>query len=163
MKGEQKMRKVDLNEYAAICRASKRGNLIARLKVRNVEVNNEDNELVKLVVERLKREGDFFEEICCSDPNVGTTAIGQWAESVWKAKGRMMDLSEIRNGNFEIMGFWVFAKNSFEKEKEDLLEEREERFIRSLARLMNDLKEEAEKLGINVRKGMILDSIRFSI
>jgi hypothetical protein len=157
MKGEQTMKKVNIKEYAAICRASRRGNLIARLKVRNVvEVENKGNELVKLVAEKLKEKGDFFEEISCSDPNVGTTAIGQWAESVWEEKGRKKELEEVRNGNFLVIGSWIFEKNS----KEDLPEER---FIRSLARLMNDLKEEAEKLGINVRKGVILDSLYFSI
>lgn len=156
MKGEQKMKKVSLREYAEICRASRRGNLIARLKVRNVEVECKGNELVKLVAKEIREKGDFFEEICCSDPNVGTTAIGQWAESVWEEKGRKKELEEVRNGNFLVIGSWIFEKNS----KEDLPEER---FIRSLARLMNDLKEEAEKLGINVRKGVILDSLYFSI
>lgn len=155
MKGEQTMKKVNLNEYAAICRAARRGNLIAKMRVKNVEVDN-DNELVKLVAESLKKSSDFFATLCCTDPNVGTTAIGQWAESVWEEKGRKKELEEVRNGNFLVIGSWIFEKNS----KEDLPEER---FIRSLARLMNDLKEEAEKLGINVRKGVILDSLYFSI
>ena len=54
MKGEQTMKKVNLNEYAAICRAARRGNLIAKMRVKNVEVDN-DNELVKLVAESLKK------------------------------------------------------------------------------------------------------------
>lgn len=59
MKGEQTMKKVNLNEYAAICRAARRGNLIAKMRVKNVEVDN-DNELVKLVAESLKKSSDFF-------------------------------------------------------------------------------------------------------
>lgn len=161
MKGEQIMKRVSLREYAEICRASRRGNLIARLKVRNVEVECKGNELVKLVAKEIREKGDFFEEICCSDPNVGTTAIGQWAEGVWKSKERWQELEEVRNGKFLIMGSWIFEKNSFEKE--DLLEKQKEHFIRSLAKLMKDIKEEAEYLGVNVRQGMTLDSLNFSI
>lgn len=60
MKGEQTMKKVNLNEYAAICRAARRGNLIAKMRVKNVEVDN-DNELVKLVAESLKKSSDFLQ------------------------------------------------------------------------------------------------------
>lgn len=161
MKGEQIMKRVSLREYAEICRASRRGNLIARLKVRNVEVECKGNELVKLVAESLKKSSDFFATLCCTDPNVGTTALGQWAEGVWKSKERWQELEEVRNGKFLIMGSWIFEKNSFEKE--DLLEKQKEHFIRSLAKLMKDIKEEAEYLGVNVRQGMTLDSLNFSI
>ena len=160
MKGEQTMKKVNLNDYAAICRAARRGNLIAKMRVKNVEVDN-DNELVKLVAESLKKSSDFFATLCCTDPNVGTTALGQWAEGVWKSKERWQELEEVRNGKFLIMGSWIFEKNSFEKE--DLLEKQKEHFIRSLAKLMKDIKEEAEYLGVNVRQGMTLDSLNFSI
>lgn len=161
MKGEQKMKKeVSLREFAEICRAARRrGNLIAKMKLKNVNVND-DNELVKLVVESLKRHGDFYEEICCSDLNVGTTAIGQWAESVWKQKNRSMELADIRYGNVFVSGLWIFAHN---QKKEDVLKKEQERFIRSLVRLMKDLEDEATKLGIKVKKGWILDSLRFSI
>lgn len=159
MKGEQTMKKVNLNEYAAICRAARRGNLIAKMRLKNVEVDN-DNELIKLVAERLKRNGDFCEEICCSDPNVGTTAIGKWAESVWKQKDRGMELAEIRYGNWFVSGLWIFAHN---QKQEQVLAKEQERFIRSLARLMKDLEDEATKLGIKVKKGLSLDSLRFSI
>ena len=159
MKGEQTMKKVNLNEYAAICRAARRGNLIAKMRLKNVEVDN-DNELIKLVAERLKRNGDFFEEICCSDPNVGTTAIGKWAESVWKQKNRSMELAEIRYGNWFVSGLWIFAHN---QKQEEALKKEQERFIRSLVRLMKDLEDEATKLGIKVKKGWILDSLQFSI
>ena len=91
MKGEQTMKKVNLNEYAAICRAARRGNLIAKMRLKNVEVDN-DNELVKLVAESLKKSSDFFATLCCTDPNVGTTALGQWAEGVWKSKERWQEL-----------------------------------------------------------------------
>lgn len=59
MKGEQIMKRVSLREYAEICRASRRGNLIARLKVRNVEVECKGNELVKLVAKEIREKGDF--------------------------------------------------------------------------------------------------------
>ena len=160
MKGEQIMKRVSLREYAEICRASRRGNLIARLKVRNVEVECKGNELVKLVAKEIREKGDFFEEICCSDPNVGTTAIGKWAESVWKQKDRGMELAEIRYGNWFVSGLWIFAHN---QKQEQVLKKEQERFIRSLARLMKDLEDEATKLGIKVKKGWILDSLRFSI
>lgn len=158
MKGEQTMKKVNIKEYAAICRASRRGNLIARLKVRNVvEVENKGNELVKLVARETKRKRRLFRRNQLLRPerrNNRDWPMGR--EAVWEEKGRKKELEEVRNGNFLVIGSWIFEKNS----KEDLPEER---FIRSLARLMNDLKEEAEKLGINVRKGVILDSLYFSI
>lgn len=159
MKGEQTMKKVNLNEYAAICRAARRGNLIAKMRVKNVEVDN-DNELVKLVAESLKKSSDFFATLCCTDPNVGTTAIGKWAESVWKQKDRGMELAEIRYGNWFVSGLWIFAHN---QKQEQVLAKEKERFIRSLARLMKDLEDEATKLGIKVKKGLSLDSLRFSI
>jgi hypothetical protein len=159
MKGEQTMKKVNLNEYAAICRAARRGNLIAKMRVKNVEVDN-DNELVKLVAESLKKSSDFFATLCCTDPNVGTTAIGKWAESVWKQKDRGMELAEIRYGNWFVSGLWIFAHN---QKQEQVLAKEQERFIRSLARLMKDLEDEATKLGIKVKKGLSLDSLRFSI
>ena len=159
MKGEQTMKKVNLNEYAAICRAARRGNLIAKMRLKNVEVDN-DNELVKLVAESLKKSSDFFATLCCTDPNVGTTAIGKWAESVWKQKDRGMELAEIRYGNWFVSGLWIFAHN---QKQEQVLAKEQERFIRSLARLMKDLEDEATKLGIKVKKGLSLDSLRFSI
>ena len=159
MKGEQTMKKVNLNEYAAICRAARRGNLIAKMRVKNVEVDN-DNELVKLVAESLKKSSDFFATLCCTDPNVGPTAIGKWAESVWKQKDRGMELAEIRYGNWFVSGLWIFAHN---QKQEQVLAKEQERFIRSLARLMKDLEDEATKLGIKVKKGLSLDSLRFSI
>ena len=159
MKGEQTMKKVNLNEYAAICRAARRGNLIAKMSVKHVEVDN-DNELVKLVAESLKKSSDFFATLCCTDPNVGTTAIGKWAESVWKQKDRGMELAEIRYGNWFVSGLWIFAHN---QKQEQVLAKEQERFIRSLARLMKDLEDEATKLGIKVKKGLSLDSLRFSI
>lgn len=161
MKGEQIMKRVSLREYAEICRASRRGNLIARLKVRNVEVENKGNELVKLVAKELREKGDFFEEICCSDPNVGTTAIGKWAESVWKQKNRSMELAEIRNGNWFVSGRWIFAKNP--EKPEEVLEKEQPFFLKAMLSLMQDLEEEAKKQGVKVRRGMILDSIQFSI
>lgn len=158
MKREQTMKKVNLNEYAAICRAARRGNLIAKMRLKNVEVDN-DNELVKHVAESLKS-GDFFEEICCSDPNVGTTAIGQWAEGVWKSKERWQELEEVRNGNFLVIGLWIFEKNF---ENEEMLKKQENSFIRSLVKLMQDLEEAATEIGVKVRKGALLDSLYFSI
>lgn len=160
MKGEQIMKKVNLREYAAICRAaSRRRNFIARLKVRNVEVEGNDNELVKLVAKELKEKGDFFETICCTDPNVGATEFGQWAERVWKRKKR--NLAEIRNGNWFVSGRWVFANNP--EKPEEVLEKEQAFFMNSMLKLMKDLKEEAEEIGVKVRQGMTLDSLYFSI
>lgn len=88
------------------------------------------------------------------------TIIGKWAESVWKQKDRGMELAEIRYGNWFVSGLWIFMHN---RKQEQVLEKEQERFIRSLARLMKDLEDEATKLGIKVKKGYILDSLRFSI
>lgn len=158
MKGEQKMKKVSLKEFAAICRAARNGNLIAKMRLKNVEVENKDNELVKLVAKELK-EGDFFETISCTDPNVGATEFGQWAERVWKRKKR--NLAEIRNGNWFVSGMWIFANNP--EKPEEVLNREQAFFMKSLISLMNDLREAAEELGIKVRKGIVLDELYFSI
>lgn len=71
-----------------------------------------------------------------------------------------MELAEIRYGNWFVSGLWIFAHN---QKQEQVLAKEQERFIRSLARLMKDLEDEATKLGIKVKKGLSLDSLRFSI
>lgn len=98
------------------------------------------------------------------------TGFGNYEESIEAIKKlkndylyktyRGMELAEIRYGNWFVSGLWIFAHN---QKQEQVLEKEQERFIRSLARLMKDLEDEATKLGIKVKKGWILDSLRFSI
>ena len=161
MKGEQIMKKVNLREYAVLCKAARRGNFIARLKVRNVEVEDNENEIVKLVAKELKKNGEFFATVCCTDPNVGATAIGQWAERVWRQNERQRELAEIRNGNWFVSGSWIFVHNP--EKPEEVLEKEQAFFMNSMLKLMKDLEQEAKKIGIEVRHGLILDSIYFSM